>query len=145
MATRIEPGESVFLDTSYAIALSSSSDQHHERALVLAAEFEAADAKFVTTRAVLLEIGNALSKKKYREAAVELLNALKCDDSVEIEPMTDGLNEEGFELYSTRLDKEWGMIDCCSFTIMTRRKLTKSLTADVHFQQAGFQALLRPE
>ena len=145
MSRRIEPSEPVFLDTSCAIALSSPSDQHHARAVVLADELEAADAKLVTTRGVLLEIGNALSKKRYREAAVDLLNSLKNDPSVEIEPMTEDLFGEGFQLYCARMDKEWGLIDCCSFIVMRRRKLTKSLTADVHFQQAGFRALLRPE
>ena len=143
MAKAIELGESVFLDTSYAIALSAPNDQHHERALELAAELEATGAVLVTTRAVLLEIGNALSRKRYREAAVELLVSLQHDDSVAIEPMTDDLYDEGFELFRSRTDKEWGLIDCCSFTVMEKRKLVKALTADVHFEQAGFQALLR--
>lgn len=85
MAMRIEPGEPVFLDTSYAIALSSPSDQHHERAVALAEELEEAGAMLVTTGAVLLEIGNALSRKKYREAAVELLTSLREDETVEID------------------------------------------------------------
>ena len=42
----------VFLDTAYAIALSSA------RALLLADQLEAAETRLVTTHAVLLEIGN---------------------------------------------------------------------------------------
>ena len=143
MTMRIEPGEPVFLDTSFAIALSAPTDQHHERANELATELESAGAVLVTTRGVLLEIGNALSRKKYREAAVELLASLEEDETVEIEPMTDALFDEGFELFRNRSDKEWGLIDCCSFTVMARRKLVKALTADLHFEQAGFQSLLR--
>lgn len=145
MAMRIEPGEPVFLDTSYAIALSSPSDQHHERAVALAEELEEAGAMLVTTGAVLLEIGNALSRKKYREAAVELLTSLREDETVEIEPLTDELHEDGFELFRSRMDKEWGLVDCCSFVVMSRRALAKALTADLHFEQAGFHALLRAE
>lgn len=145
MTKRINPGEAVFLDTSYAIALSAPSDQHHDRAIVLAAELEAANATLVTTRGVLLEIGNALSRRKHREAAVALLESLKNDDTVEIEPMTDSLYDEGLALFRSRLDKEWGLIDCCSFVVMSKRELQKALTADVHFEQSGFQALLRPE
>jgi hypothetical protein len=62
MATAINPGDEVFLDTSYALALSAPTDQFHGRALRLATELEAARARLVTTRAVLLEIGNALSR-----------------------------------------------------------------------------------
>jgi len=145
MRTSINPGETVFLDTSYAIALSSPSDRHHSRALEIAIELEAANATLVTTRGILLEIGNALSRKKYREAAIELLDSLEADASVEIEPMTDVLYDDGFELYRSRPDKEWGLIDCCSFTVMTQRNLLKALTADLHFEQAGFQALLRTD
>ncbi len=49
----------LFLDASYAIALSSISDKHHEQALTLAREIEIDPTiRLVTTRAVLLEIGN---------------------------------------------------------------------------------------
>ena len=56
----------VFLDTSYAVALSASTDEHHTRAVELADELEASDAHLITTRAILLEIGNALSKVRHR-------------------------------------------------------------------------------
>jgi predicted nucleic acid-binding protein len=56
----------VFLDTSFAIALSSEQDKYHQRALELAEQLEKAGSRLVTTRAVQLEIGNALSKQRYR-------------------------------------------------------------------------------
>jgi predicted nucleic acid-binding protein len=73
MAKSISPGDEVFLDTTYAIALSAPTDQFHDRAVSLAAELKASRAKLVTTRAVLLEVGNALSRQRYRAAAVKLL------------------------------------------------------------------------
>jgi predicted nucleic acid-binding protein len=143
MATAINPGDEVFLDTSYAIALSAPTDQFHDRALVLAGELEAARARLVTTRAVLLEIGNALSRERYRSAAASLLQALDADPSVEVLPLSEELYARALQLYCSRLDKEWGLIDCASFVIMTDRGLIKALTADEHFQQCGFRALLR--
>jgi hypothetical protein len=41
----------VFLDTAYAIALSSSNDRFHLRAVALAEQMEATRASLVTTRA----------------------------------------------------------------------------------------------
>jgi predicted nucleic acid-binding protein len=38
---------------------------------------------------------------------------------------------------------EWGLVDCISFIVMQNRGITDALTADIHFQQAGFRALLR--
>lgn len=77
----------VFLDAAYAIALSSSGDQHHARAAFLADELEAAGTRLVTTRAIILEIGNALGRLRHRSAAVELLEALERDPGVEIIPV----------------------------------------------------------
>jgi predicted nucleic acid-binding protein len=133
----------VFLDTSYAIALSASADQLHDSAVRVAERIESENVSLVTTRAVVLEIGNALSKLKYRRAAVELLQALEEDPTVEIVPLTEELYERGARLYSGRADKEWGMTDCISFVLMRERGMTEALTADEHFRQAGFVALLR--
>jgi len=54
----------VFLDTAYVIALSASIDNFHNRAVYLAELLEAARTRLVTTQAVTLEIGNALSNSK---------------------------------------------------------------------------------
>jgi predicted nucleic acid-binding protein len=97
----------------------------------------------VTTRAVLLEIGNALARQRYRSAAVSLLQALDADPSVEVLPLTEDLYARALQLYCSRPDKEWGLIDCASFVVMSERAMTKALTADEHFQQCGFRALLR--
>lgn len=73
-----------FLDTSFAIALSSITDQNHERAVRLANQIETNKTRLVTTQAILLEIGNSLSKQKYRAAAIQLLESLETDPSVEV-------------------------------------------------------------
>lgn len=127
----------VFLDTSYAVALSAASTRAE-----VAKELETASATFVTTRAILLEIGNALAKVRYREAAVRLLTALENDPNVEIVPASDELYRRAFSIYHERLDKEWGLIDCMSFAVMKEYALTDALTADHHFHQAGFKTLL---
>jgi uncharacterized protein len=97
----------------------------------------------VTTRAVLLEIGNALSRLRYRPAAVCLLRALEADPGVELLPLSEDLYTRALQLYCSRPDKEWGLIDCVSFVVMSERGITKALTADEHFLQCGFRALLR--
>lgn len=39
-------------------------------------------------------------------------------------------------------DKEWGLTDCSSFVVMQELNLKAVLSADHHFRQAGYQALL---
>ncbi len=58
----------IFLDTSFAIALSAITDQSHTRAVDLANQLENSGTRLVTTQAILLEIGNALAKQRYRIA-----------------------------------------------------------------------------
>ena len=98
--------------------------------------------RLITTRAVVLEIGNALAKLRYRSAAVQLLRALEEDPNVEIVPLSEELYKRGLQLYRERLDKEWSLTDCISITVMQERGLTEALTTDKHFQQAGFEVLL---
>ena len=99
--------------------------------------------RLVTTQAILLEIGNALSKQKYRSAAIQLLESLEADPNIEIVPLTNELYNAAFQLFKSRQDKEWGLVDCISFLVMQNRAITEALTADDHFNQAGFRALLK--
>lgn len=137
------PKAELFLDASYAIALSVSNDPNHKKALLLADDVEANFTRLVTTRAVVLEIGNALSRQRYRKAAGELMQSLEEDPRVEVTEITSALYVSGLQLYRERGDKDWGITDCISFVVMKDRGLVSALTADDHFRQAGFRALLK--
>ena len=132
----------VFLDTSYAVALASRRDQHYEKALELADYIEQQKLRKVTTRAVVLEIGNALSTPRFRQTAVNMLEYLDHDPTIGIIPLSERLYQRGFELFRQRPDKQWGLVDCISFIVMQDRSITEALTADEHFRQAGFTTLL---
>jgi predicted nucleic acid-binding protein len=133
----------VFLDSAYAIALASRTDEHHDKAVALSREIQTRRITILTTRAVCLEIGDALSKVRFRAAAITFLQALEAAPSVEIVPITEDLTAAAFELYRERLDKEWGLTDCLAFVVMRERGVAEALTTDEHFEQAGFKALLR--
>ncbi len=133
----------IFLDTAYAIALAAVTDRLHERAVALAEEIESARPRIITTQAVLLEIGNALSKARYRAAALQLLASLDSDPNVTIIPHSSELHAKAVALFRSRMDKEWGLIDCVSFIVMQERGIAEALSHDEHFEQAGFIALLR--
>jgi uncharacterized protein len=138
------PGE-IFLDAGYAIALAAPSDQLHIRALALADQLEATGRRIITSQAVLLEIGNALSKRRYRAAAVQLLSSLAADPTVEVVPLSRALYDQAFSLFRARPDKQWSLCDCISFVVMESRGLSEALSADEHFSQAGFRAVLRED
>jgi uncharacterized protein len=133
----------VFLDTSFAIALASPHDRLHQRAVKLASLLEEAGTRLVTTQTVMLEIGNVLCQQPNRHEAIVLLNSLASDPKVEIIPLSQELYERAFQLYCDSPEKEWGFVDCVSFIVMQYSGITEALTANEHFQQAGFRALLR--
>jgi predicted nucleic acid-binding protein len=69
----------------------------------------------VTTRPVLLEIGNALAGVGHRAVAASYLETIEQESSTEIVPLSDVLFRRGFALYRERPDKTWGLTDCISF------------------------------
>lgn len=133
----------LFLDTSFAIALSSPNDQFHSPAVALAGKIKLEKRRWITTRFVFIEIGNSLARFRFRSAAITLLNNLERDPTVRIEPVSEAIYQKAYQLFQQRPDKEWGMTDCISFIAMREHGLTDALTADDHFEQAGFRALLR--
>jgi uncharacterized protein len=133
----------VFLDTSYAIALSAPTDQFHLQAILVADQLEINKTPIVITQAILLEIGNALSKQRYRLAAVALLESLENDSTVEIVSLSQSIYNSAFCLFRERTDKEWGLVDCISCIVMQEYGIIDALTSDNHFSQMGFRPLLR--
>jgi len=135
--------DKVFLDTAFVIALASPADKYHEKAKRLSRQIERDGVSLITTRAVLIEIGDAMAEERRRNAGTVILEALEDDGNLAIIQNSEELYRRAFALYKSRLDKEWGMTDCVSFVVMNNEKINEALTTDTHFQQAGFVALMR--
>ena len=133
---------SIFADTSYFVAFCGPRDRFHARAVELSASLVA---RIVTTEYVLVETGGLLLRPEDRPAYVNLVRDLESDPSVQIVPASQKLFHAGFDLFTRRPDKTWSLVDCISFAIMKQRRLNEALTADHHFVQAGFKALLRDD
>ena len=129
----------VFADTFYFLALVNRRDVSHARAVELGAR---PDLRLVTTTWVLTEVIDALSTPMHRTVAVALVRKLQNDRQVTIVSATQDWFDRGLELFEARADKAWTLTDCVSFTVMQSLGLTEALTADRHFEQAGFKALL---
>ena len=129
----------MFLDTGYVLALVNTDDKFHASARAAASR---AVPPFVTTEAVLTEIGNALSRQRWRSLGVATLHDLRNSSDVQIVSVDAALFDHAVTFYSSRPDKEWGLTDCISFVVMQDRGLVQVLTTDRHFGQAGFQNLL---
>ena len=132
--------KSVFADTSYYIALLSSTDQRHAAALEWS---ERITGRVVITEYVLMELGSALSRGADRTLFVGLVEKSQDDRNTVIVEASQTLFRRGLEMFSRRPDKDWSLTDCISFVVMKQRRLSDALTTDHHFEQAGFKALLK--
>ena len=128
----------IFIDTGYVLALVNSGDDWHDAASEAAKQVKP---PFLTTEAVLIEIGNALSRARWRSLGFQTINDLRGDPNIEVVPVDTALLERALLLFGQRTDKDWGLTDCISFVVMQERGLTDVLTADHHFTQAGYRRL----
>ncbi|MFM7427296.1 MAG: type II toxin-antitoxin system VapC family toxin [Elainella sp.] len=128
----------VLIDTSFIVALINQRDQYHQQAVALADRYDGSH--LLVTDGVLLEVGNALARG-YRAEAIQVIEELIASEDVQIVHLTADLFAQAFQLYRSRLDKTWGLVDCLSFVVMQTQDVQVVLTFDQHFAQAGFQIL----
>jgi uncharacterized protein len=128
----------LFLDTGYIIALINPKDQYHTSAIALAERYDGSS--LLTTSAILLEIGNALSRN-YKAESIQVLHHLLNDESTTIVQLTPESLIQSFDRYQQYPDKQWGLVDCFSFVTMEKYQVRQALTFDRHFTQAGFEVL----
>lgn len=133
--------KSAFLDTSYIVALVNKDDKHYAKALKISKEVTANKINIVTIELVLIEIADSLSKLKFRNECIVTIQKIRRDTLV-IELDKDKL-EKAWLLYEKMSDKEWGFTDCFSFVAMKELEIKQALTTDKHFEQAGFERLLK--
>jgi hypothetical protein len=130
----------VFADTYYYAALTNPADRGHAKAVAFA---RSGARPIVTTSWVITELGDGLGKVRTRPVFLRLVALLRSDPLVEIVPAEQASMDRGLLLYEARLDKDWTLTDCISFVTMQDHGLTEALTADHHFEQAGFTVLLK--
>ncbi|MCG3130840.1 MAG: hypothetical protein FLDDKLPJ_01613 [Phycisphaerae bacterium] len=131
-----------FLDTSYLLAIVNQEDELHARALAWKNRIRG---RLLTTDFVLLEFVDALCRPALRHRAMDVVVVLRADADITILPLSTTLMDEGLSLFGAHHDKHWSLTDCISFHVMKREQITEALTADRHFEQAGFRALLRSD
>lgn len=130
------------MDTGFFIALAQPNDALHECALAWADHLSG---PFILTEHVLCEVVNALSDACDRAKAQEIVIQVMGNPEYEIVWASRELFTDGMRLYQERQDKDWSLTDCISFQVMENLKIRTALAYDRHFEQAGFEALLRTE
>jgi uncharacterized protein len=137
------PAEVVFLDTAALVAIANSRDSMHARASELQRQLARSGAAFVTSDWVLTELLGFASALGARDAAAAVVRRLRSSHRSEVLEASRESWDRAFELFVDRPDKEWSLVDCASILACRERGIERVLTADHHFEQAGFTILLK--
>ena len=135
--------KTVFVDTSAWLALINKTDHRHHKARKVRDDLQEQHSRLVLTDYILLETANALSRIPFRKAAVQLISFIRASEDIQKIEIDKALFQKAWGLYSERLDKEWSLTDCASFVVMKGMGLTDAFSSDHHFEQAGFNILLK--
>ena len=130
--------QSRFVDTSHLIAVFDPNDALHASAV----QFLKDRNHLVTSGLVLTEFLNTFSNGFRRVAAAVEVAKWLAHPRILVIDLDRTLLEDAVAFYASRPDKAWSLTDCASFLIMQDLGIRQALTADHHFVQAGFEALL---
>ena len=99
----------VFADTFYWFGFASRSDPWHTRVLQVKAQLDSVH--LVTTDEVLIEFLASMSGGGafLRQIAVELVDSILADKTVQVLPQTRASFLRGLDLYARRSDKEYSL------------------------------------
>jgi len=133
----------VFADTAYWLAISNPRDQLHQKALEVSQSL--GPHRIITTDEVLTEFLALYSPygPEMRRTAAQMARGVLSNPNIQVLQQTHESFLAGLNLYEQRLDKGYSLTDCISMTIMRERRIQEALTADHHFAQEGFKALLK--
>lgn len=130
----------MFLDTAALVALIDKTDALHARAVQVEAELGVERAHLVTSEWVLSELLAYAAAPPLRSAALRALDTLAGE--AEVISADHGSFKVGLNLYRSRLDKSWSLVDCISIVVCRAKKIERVFTHDRHFAQAGLRVLL---
>lgn len=129
----------IFLDTVGLLANWDADDQWHQAAEGAYKQIVSARQSVVTTTFVLLECGNAATRRTYREDVCALRRTLELRQELVVPTADDWA--KAWEAYQRGEAGGPGIVDQVSFVVMRRLGITQAFTNDRHFQAAGFTVL----
>ncbi|HYE62192.1 MAG TPA: PIN domain-containing protein [Phycisphaerales bacterium] len=135
--------EQVFIDSAGLLAILSEDDEHHAKAVTLFAELNRTATRYVTSDFVLGEFLASASRVIIRAEAAITVDQLRRSARVTIVEGTRVLWDRSFDLYKSRPDKQWSLVDCSSMLLCADFNIHRVLTTDHHLEQAGLVRLLR--
>lgn len=135
----------VFVDTHGWANFLDEDEEGHEAAVRAFGGLDESGASFVTSNYVLTELVALLTRSRFRISRRQLIRMtreVRGLPNLKTIHVDEEIDDLAWKLFEARPDKEWSLVDCSSFVIMEQLGIREALTADHHFEQAGFRCLL---
>jgi uncharacterized protein len=130
--------KSLFLDTSYLLALELADDGNHAAAVTHWSRIVAHIPPLVTTSYVFCEAVTFFNSRGYHDKAIAIGHSLLNSRTLTLIHVDESLFHQGWILLEQHRDKRYSLTDCISFLAMRKNQILEALTFDRHFEQAGF-------
>jgi len=132
----------VFADTLYWVAIVKPGDPYESAAKE--ARKAIGPCIVVTTDEVLYEFVTALARgATLREKAVQIVRQLLNQANVKVVMQSRSSFLRALDRFASRPDKEYSLTDCSSMNAMDAEGIRDVLTHDHHFEQEGYNMLIR--
>ncbi len=135
--------ETVFLDTNGLLALLNADDWLHGQAVKVFEGLGRKGCTLLTTNLVLGELGNGMARGPARRRVARFIRDLLASPLARVVFVEKALLSQGLDRFDRHTDKDWGLVGCVSFELMSHEDTRDAFTCDRHFEQAGFTRLLR--
>lgn len=127
----------VFVDTSYFVAIAAPRDQWHKKAVLAYRP----GLNLVTSAAVINETITLLQSRGLLSAALAFLADVRANPDIEVFHVDAVLQSEAWNLFHRFAGSGANAVDCVSFAIMKKLSINRAFTFDEHFRGAGFEIL----
>lgn len=135
----------IFADTAGWGHLMDTAQPYHIQATSIYRNARQQGRHLITTNYVIAELAALLHSplRIPKPMIVNLLTNLKTSIWIDVLHVSSEIDDQAWQLFSQRLDKDWSLVDCSSFIVMRQYGIQEALTTDHHFEQAGFIRLLK--
>lgn len=127
----------IFLDTSALLALLDEDDIHHSQADGAWRQILGSDESLVSTNYIVVETLALAQRRLGMDAVLALERDLL--PLVDLEWIDEVTHHSALRTFLTALRRQLSFVDCSSFEVMRKRRLSRAFAFDRHFSEQGFE------
>jgi len=130
----------MFIDTSGLLAIHNEKEPQHKEADEF---FRGATRRLIHSYILAEFVALTHARRLPREPALEFVRDTEHSALFQVVWVDQSLHDQALNLLFDRLDKTYSLCDAVSFVLMREHGIQDALTTDHHFEQEGFNRLLK--